>query len=549
MSNIALLFGAELNGEVERARQLRAGLPAERLQLEPRAAPKDLEAKGVEVSRDGRFRHEGEGVSPRRASSARPWRAIRSSCWRALWSRRSPSGWCRRPRWPPECPPRCTSPTSTGAGCIASRATTRSPASVETAQLVGPEIPAARRPPRWHGRSPRARYFPLTLRGRALSVLVFSRPPSGDLAALAARGAAALELAERYTDVLAGARRRRECSAAAELQQDLLPPRIAHFEGAEVAGSILPAYDVGGDWIDHCAMVDGGWLGVADAVGKGPQASAIGAIALGAYRATRRGGGDLADAAAHIHEAICALEVQEIFMSALLAAWDAPRRRWWLRCGHPPPMVWHAGRGLRALRGGDGPVLASTGSIRRASRRTRRSPATSSSCWSPTACSSAPPRRRSVRRGGGCTARSRRWRRRRPPARRRRCSRPGALRRRAAARRRQRARPRSPLTASRRRGGPAPGTPPYWQAWTSTAAPSSASASPRCRPSPGCARPPAASRWPWRRRTPRRTSWSSGSAAGGCSAGWPPSRIRAASRAGRAGTSSWPTRRSERSRC
>ena len=40
-SNMALLFGAELNSEVERSRQLRAGLPAhERLQLEPRAAPR-----------------------------------------------------------------------------------------------------------------------------------------------------------------------------------------------------------------------------------------------------------------------------------------------------------------------------------------------------------------------------------------------------------------------------------------------------------------------------------------------------------------------------
>jgi membrane protein len=41
LSNIALLFGAELNSEVERSRQLRAGLPAhERLQLEPRAEPR-----------------------------------------------------------------------------------------------------------------------------------------------------------------------------------------------------------------------------------------------------------------------------------------------------------------------------------------------------------------------------------------------------------------------------------------------------------------------------------------------------------------------------
>jgi serine phosphatase RsbU (regulator of sigma subunit) len=231
------------------------------------------------------------------------------------------------------------------------------PDTLDTVQLVGPEIPAEHADELVRA-IPAAAVVPLTLRGRALSALVFAAPPSGDLEALAARGAAALELAERHTDVLASARRHRECTAAAELQQDLLPPRIGRLEGAEVAGSILPAYDVGGDWIDHCAMAGGGWLGVADAVGKGPQASAIGAIALGAYRAARRGGCDVVTAAIDIHEAICALEVKDIFMSAVLAAWDAPSSSLsWLRCGHPPPMVWHARRGLRALQGGDGPVL------------------------------------------------------------------------------------------------------------------------------------------------------------------------------------------------
>jgi serine phosphatase RsbU (regulator of sigma subunit) len=231
------------------------------------------------------------------------------------------------------------------------------PEALETVQLVGPEISPLQADELARA-IPGATMVPMMLRGRALSALVFSAPPSGDLDALAARGAAALELAERHTDVLANARRHRECSAAAELQQDLLPPRIGRLEGAEVAGSILPAYDVGGDWIDHCAMVDGGWLGVADAVGKGPQASAIGAIALGAYRAARRGGCDLATAAADIHKAICTLELREIFMSAVLASWDARSSSLaWLRCGHPPPMVWHPRRGLRALEGGDGPVL------------------------------------------------------------------------------------------------------------------------------------------------------------------------------------------------
>ena len=64
ISNLAVLFGQELNAEIERGRELTAGLPAERdLQLEPREPPKDLEAQGVEVSREARFRHESESTS------------------------------------------------------------------------------------------------------------------------------------------------------------------------------------------------------------------------------------------------------------------------------------------------------------------------------------------------------------------------------------------------------------------------------------------------------------------------------------------------------
>jgi membrane protein len=62
ITNLAVLFGQELNAEIERGRQLTAGMPAEReLQLEPRGQPKDLAAEGEEISREGRF---GHGVRP-----------------------------------------------------------------------------------------------------------------------------------------------------------------------------------------------------------------------------------------------------------------------------------------------------------------------------------------------------------------------------------------------------------------------------------------------------------------------------------------------------
>jgi membrane protein len=42
ITNVALLFGVEFDAELERSRELEAGLPAEQnIQLEPRQAPKD----------------------------------------------------------------------------------------------------------------------------------------------------------------------------------------------------------------------------------------------------------------------------------------------------------------------------------------------------------------------------------------------------------------------------------------------------------------------------------------------------------------------------
>jgi membrane protein len=58
ITNIAVLLGQELNAEVERGRELSAGLPAAReIQLPPRTAPKkDPEDEGEEISREGGFR-------------------------------------------------------------------------------------------------------------------------------------------------------------------------------------------------------------------------------------------------------------------------------------------------------------------------------------------------------------------------------------------------------------------------------------------------------------------------------------------------------------
>jgi membrane protein len=63
ITNIAILFGQQLNSEIERARELTAGVPAEvDIQLPLRDVPKkDREAQAEEISRDAREEMERDG--------------------------------------------------------------------------------------------------------------------------------------------------------------------------------------------------------------------------------------------------------------------------------------------------------------------------------------------------------------------------------------------------------------------------------------------------------------------------------------------------------
>jgi serine phosphatase RsbU (regulator of sigma subunit) len=204
---------------------------------------------------------------------------------------------------------------------------------------VGPELP-------------REGLAPLALRGRALGVLLAVDAPADALTELARQAAASLALAARYTDVLDVAQRRRQTSPAAEIQQNLLPPRIARITGARLAGTVLPGYEIGGDWFDYVENRDGGWLGVADSMGSGTTAAAIGAVALGAFRAKRKFTGDLHAATLATHRAVRELPIAGVFVNAIIARWHGPSSTFaWIACGGRPPLRIDAGGDIAELPG------------------------------------------------------------------------------------------------------------------------------------------------------------------------------------------------------
>ena len=184
---------------------------------------------------------------------------------------------------------------------------------------------------------------PMWLRGRAVGILLALRGSETGLQEVARVGAAALELASGYTDVIDAARRRKDMNPAAEVQQSLLPPRIARIGGAELAGSVLPSYEVGGDWFDYVDNRDGAWIAIADAAGKGPQAGGLGSVALGALRAARRNDATLDEAVHTMDETVRDVGGPTFYVTAIVGRWDSVYSVFsWINCGHPPPLLLRA---------------------------------------------------------------------------------------------------------------------------------------------------------------------------------------------------------------
>src|SRR6202046_433549 len=155
------------------------------------------------------------------------------------------------------------------------------PAQITVPLAVGPELPregvAAIRAV-FEELLPGATVAPLQLRSRAIGVLLAVGTASDQLRDLASEAAVALSIAPFYTDHIDTVRRTRPSSPAAEIQQNLLPPRIARVGGATLSGNVLPGYEIGGDWFDYTENPQGSWIGIADSVGSGASAAGIGAV-------------------------------------------------------------------------------------------------------------------------------------------------------------------------------------------------------------------------------------------------------------------------------
>jgi serine phosphatase RsbU (regulator of sigma subunit) len=195
--------------------------------------------------------------------------------------------------------------------------------------------------------------FALWLRGRAIGAMLTFGHPREPLTELTRQAAAAVTLADRYTDVFASAQRGKQPRAAAEIQQSLLPPRIARISGGEVAGNVLPTYEVAGDWFDVIENPDGVWITLADGLGDSTRSAAASAVALGALRASRRSGAPPTGALMVMHQTLREMPGPRAEMTALIAHWDPGSQRLGVfNCGHVDPVILREDGAADSLRTG-----------------------------------------------------------------------------------------------------------------------------------------------------------------------------------------------------
>ncbi|MGB9377159.1 MAG: PP2C family protein-serine/threonine phosphatase [Mycobacteriales bacterium] len=192
-------------------------------------------------------------------------------------------------------------------------------------------------------------YFPVTMRAERLGILEVDLPEDDPALRIALTDIArflgyALVAARRYTDRFERIRRRRDLDLAAEIQWELLP--VLAFEAPEfsIAGSLEPAYEIGGDTFDYAVAAETLTVTVTDAMGHGLRAAMMGSLAVTAMRNRRRQGDGVVQQVEQASERLGEQFGGEQYVTGLVLRLDlASGTGAIVDAGHPLPLLMRGG--------------------------------------------------------------------------------------------------------------------------------------------------------------------------------------------------------------
>lgn len=144
----------------------------------------------------------------------------------------------------------------------------------------------------------------------------------------------------RTTDLFHLGRRRQDMKLAAGMQWDLLPPLTVRSAQALACGRLEPAYEIAGDAFDYAINDVYLHAGVFDGMGHGVHSTLMTALAVGAYRHSRRAGEPLSAIYTAVDEAIAGQYGGDAFVTAAFTRLDLGEGLLeWTVAGHPAPLL------------------------------------------------------------------------------------------------------------------------------------------------------------------------------------------------------------------
>jgi phosphoserine phosphatase RsbU/P len=153
-----------------------------------------------------------------------------------------------------------------------------------------------------------------------------------------------------YGDGVDRVMRRRPRTVASDLLHRVLPPLTFACEGLVVSGLLQPCYDVAADAFDYDVFDDTAHLVVLDATGHDLQGTLVAAVALSAYRNSRRAGHGLYDSCRAVDEHVRVQGRGDRYATGVLGELDLVSGRLrYINAGHPAPLLLRGSRVVKEL--------------------------------------------------------------------------------------------------------------------------------------------------------------------------------------------------------
>ena len=191
---------------------------------------------------------------------------------------------------------------------------------------------------------------------------VFTRDDENFINALSIHASIAIENARLYEEERDYHRMREEVRLAARIQGDLLPKAHPSVDGYDVAGTSIPAQEVGGDYFDYIPVDADRWaFALGDVSGKGLPASLVMANLQATLRGQTDPGVSVSECVARSNRLLHRSTSADKFVTLFYGVLDVREHRFvFSNAGHDNPFFYDQGVAPRRLSTG-GIVLGAIG--------------------------------------------------------------------------------------------------------------------------------------------------------------------------------------------